>query len=100
MYKAPKSIQAPKPPKIDYWPEKTVFFNGGLNLVDPEWKVPNSQTPKTVNMWWYEGELSKRFGQEVINYIESNPAISMYKQAYEEKIILHIGDKLIAISKE
>jgi len=98
VYKAPKSIQAPKPPKMEYWPEKSVLLNGGVNYVDREWKLANNQTSKAVNVWYREGELSKRFGQdEKLFFGTTTPAIQMAKTFFKGKIIIHAGDSLIAI---
>ena len=99
MFK-PMSIPQPQPIQLRYWPQNPTTYNGGLNLVDREWKIPDNQSSKILNMWWKEGELSKRLGQEIINYVEANPAISVYGKLYGDKIIAHIGDKIIAISKE
>jgi hypothetical protein len=93
-YFAPKTIQAPKPPKLEYWPERPVLLNGGLNLIDKEWKLADNQTSKVLNMWWHEGELSKRYGQEYVNDDIGSAILSVYPRKYEEQIIFHSGTKL------
>lgn len=100
MYKAPKSIQAPKPPKMEYWPEKSVLLNGGINLIDREWKLSNNQTSKVLNMWFKEGELSKRWGQEYINEALETPTLAVYKYKYDGKIIFHSDTKLYTMDDE
>jgi hypothetical protein len=94
MYFTPKNIQAPKPPKIEYWPEKSVLLNGGLNLVDKEWKITDSQSPKILNMWFKEGELCKRWGQEYVNNDIGTVILAAYQRKYDSKIIFHSGTKL------
>jgi hypothetical protein len=95
-YLVPNNISAPKPPPLRYWPETPALLNGGLNLVDREWKVSDNQSPKVLNMWYREGELSKRWGQ---NYIEDSitvetPCFATYDKLYEGHIIKHCGTKL------
>ena len=100
MYKAPKTIQAPKPPKMDYWPEKSVLLNGGLNLIDREWKLSNNQTSKVLNVWFKEGELSKRWGQEYVNTALAKPILTVYKYKYGGNIIFHSDTKLYKMNDE
>ena len=100
MYKAPKSIQAPKPPKMEYWPERTVPLNGGLNLIEREWKLADNQTSKVLNMWFREGELCKRWGQEYINEALEKPTLTVYKYKYDGKIIFHSDTKLYTMDDE
>lgn len=100
MYKAPKTIQAPKPPKMDYWPEKSVLLNGGINLIDREWKLSNNQTSKVLNMWFKEGELSKRWGQEYVNTALAKPILTVYKYKYDGNIIFHSDTKLYKMNDE
>lgn len=96
MYIAPKAVNAPKPVPIRYWPEKSVIFNGGINLIEKEWKIPDNQTNKALNMWFKEGELGKRWGQ---NWLKSDELVepicyNAYKYPYLGFIIKHCGTKL------
>jgi len=100
VYIAPKSIQAPKPPKMEYWPERTVPLNGGLNLIEREWKLADNQTSKVLNMWFREGELCKRWGQEYINEALEKPILTVYKYKYDGKIIFHSDTKLYTMDDE
>ncbi|MDD4690022.1 MAG: hypothetical protein PHE51_09790 [Eubacteriales bacterium] len=96
MYKAPKSIQAPKTQPLKYWPERPLQLNGGLNLAEKEWKIPDNQSPKILNMWWYNGELSKRLGQEAVedSITVETPCYATYKKLYKGFIVKHCGTKL------
>lgn len=96
MYKAPTNFSAPKAAPLNYWPAGEVLFNGGLNLVDREWKIPDNQTNKTVNMWWQNGELGCRWGQAWLKSDEvvESPCYSAYKYPYCDYIIKHCGTKL------
>jgi hypothetical protein len=95
-YFAPENIQAPKSTPIQYWPETSNLLNGGMNLIDREWKLPNNQTPKVLNMWWNQGELGKRYGQDYIedSIVIETPCFATYKKLYEGYIIKHSGTKL------
>lgn len=81
---------------LKYWPESPVLLNGGLNLVDKEWKLSDNQTNKVRNVWWYNGEIGKRWGQELLDdgiAVES-PCYSTYKYLFQGYIIKHCGTKL------
>jgi hypothetical protein len=95
-YLVPKNIQAPKPPPMRYWPETPALLNGGLNLVDREWKVSDNQSSKILNMWYREGELSKRYGQEYLtDSIEvETPCFATYDKLLDGHIIKHCGTKI------
>lgn len=97
-YKVP-SFSTPKGQEIKYWPSSAIHLNGGLNLVDKEWKIANNETSKVLNMWWYDGELSKRWGQEYINEKLADPIISAYSQLYSDHIIFHSGTKLYKLGE-
>jgi hypothetical protein len=93
-YLVPKNIQAPKAEPLKYW--QSNLLNGGANYVDREWKLPDNQTPKLLNMWWKEGEPSKRWGQE---YVEDSitvetPCYATYEYLYNGYIVKHCGTKL------
>jgi hypothetical protein len=95
-YLVPKNIQAPKPQPLQYWPETPSLLNGGLNLVDREWKISDNQTPNVRNMWFREGELSKRWGQDNVadSIVVETPCYATYKKLYEGHIIKHCGTKM------
>lgn len=95
MYIVPKSITAAKSPTIKFTPSNTL--DGGLDLVEKEWRIGANKTGKALNMIYRDGELSKRFGQDLLNYIGSQPIISSYKFLFKDKIIVHYGDKLLEI---
>jgi hypothetical protein len=95
-YLVPKNIQAPKPQPMQYWPSTPSLLNGGLNLIDREWKLSDNQTPNVKNMWFREGELSKRWGQEYVadSIAVETPCYATYKKLYEGHIIKHCGTKM------
>jgi hypothetical protein len=64
MYKTPAKITILQPPK----PQFTPFNNlqGGLDLIEKEWRIGVNKTSDTLNMWFNDGELGKRYGQRYI----------------------------------
>jgi hypothetical protein len=88
------SIQPQVQPKI--WPSTPSLLNGGLNLVDKEYKLPENQTPKVLNMWYKNGELGIRDGQNYLNAAEVVEPIcyGAYDESYLGYYIKHCGTKL------
>ena len=41
-------------------------LDGGLNLWDLDYKMPVNQSPDMVNLYWKDGCLSSRQGQEYV----------------------------------
>ncbi|MCE5227884.1 MAG: hypothetical protein LLG05_18750 [Porphyromonadaceae bacterium] len=96
MFIAPKTINAPAGPSAQYWPKTDTTLNGGLNLVDREWKLSDGQTPKVLNLWWKNGELGKRWGQDFLLSTEEPETVTYatYKFPFKSYIIKHTGTKL------
>lgn len=84
---------------LKFWPSVPSSLNGGINLCDKEYKLPENQTSKAKNMWFNQGELGIRWGQDIFNYLGSSPVLAAYKNLYKDKIIVHVGDKLIEIEE-
>lgn len=79
-----------------YYPPESVLLNGGINLVDKEWKVYNNQTSKVLNVWFYQGELGKRWGQDyfIANEVVESPCYAAYNYLWQDCIVKHCGTKL------
>jgi hypothetical protein len=95
MYKTTNVTVQPSQ-TVQYWPSTSTLLNGGLNLIDKEFNLNNSQTPKVLNMWWKDGELAKRWGQEYIDDEENSEstAYASYKYLFSGYIIKHCGTKI------
>lgn len=95
VYRAPKITQ-PIISKPQYWPDKAYMLNGGLNLADSEFELKESETSNCLNMWYKEGILDKRWGQNFIDETETPEANgwSMYRYIYKDFLIKHTGTKL------
>lgn len=98
MFISPKSISAPSPNPTKIYPSIETLLNGGLNLADKEWKLRDSQTPSVLNMWFKNGELGKRWGQEYLKSDEAPEPIAYasYRYPYKGFLIKHCGTKLYA----
>jgi len=77
-------------------PPKNTLFNGGLDLVTPEHKLPDSKTSNCKNVWYNDGELDKRWGQDHLLESEVVEAVchAAYEFLYLGFIIKHSGTKL------
>jgi hypothetical protein len=71
-------------------------LDGGLDLASKEWKIGANKTSKTINMWFQNGELGKRYGQSFVEDTEivESPAFASYKNLYKGFIIKHCGTKM------
>lgn len=85
----------PSTPKLNFWPDKDYPLNGGLDLEGTEFELPENKTNKCLNVWFKNGELDKRWGQDFIG-TETPEALghSAYKYLFGGKIIKHTGTKL------
>ena len=85
--------------------EKTFRFpalDGGLNLRDAELNLKDSESPEIVNLWWDDGVLQSRPGQEYAtsgygagSYSGYNFSASdvVYAAAtFQEGVVAHIGN--------
>lgn len=79
-------------------------LNGGLNLWELEYKLDPNQSPDTLNMYWKDGALSSRQGQEYIYEPQTNDPYGVfyagYERLWEEKWIVHKGTHLYSVDPE
>lgn len=94
-YIVPNTPQ-PSIPKLSFWPDKNYPLNQGLNLTDIEFELGEGETSDCLNMWYKDGILDKRWGQDFIDDTEAPEANgwSIYKYLYKDLIIKHTGTKL------
>lgn len=83
-------------PQPQFWPNKDYPLDGGLDLAVSEFELAENKTSKCLNVWYRDGELDKRWGQELLNESETPEAVghSTYRFLYKGKIIKHTGTKL------
>jgi len=94
-YIAPRITQ-PVIPKQQFWPSKESRLDGGLDLANIEFDLPEDKTSDCLNMWYKDGILDKRWGQDFIKIDETPEAIghSIYRYLYKDFLIKHTGTKL------
>ena len=80
-----------------FYPSKNLSLNGGINVVDLEEKLRDNQTSKCLNVWFKDGELDKRWGQDYLDSEESpGVARSAHRYFFGGVIVKHCGTKLYA----
>jgi hypothetical protein len=81
--------------------EYTVNFqelNGGINLSALESRLTNRESPEMRNLFWKDGVLCSRDGQEwVTNDSSHGVGYAMYDRLFHDCIIAHIGTKIWAL---
>lgn len=79
-------------------------LDGGLNLWDLEYMLPPNQSPDLLNMYWRDGALSSRMGQDyVYEPVENDPYGAFYagfERLWNDRWICHKGTKLYAVDPE
>ena len=92
----PPRFSQPSTPRPQYWPDKDYPLNGGLDLNGIEFELPENKTNKCLNVWFKNGQLDKRWGQNFVNNAEVVEAFgrSAYKYLYKGNIIKHTGTQL------
>ena len=92
------SSKLPAPPV-----EKTAVFrdlSGGLNLRDLDYRMDGSQSPEMENLWWRDGLLGCRDGQEYLSSQELGQGICCHDRLFYGRWVAHIGDGLYAAVPE
>ena len=76
-------------------------LDGGLNLWELEYMLPSNQSPDLLNMYWKDGAISSRPGQDYVYEPEENDPYGAFYAGYErlwhDKWICQKGTKLYAV---
>lgn len=94
------SYPAPPERMLDMAP-----LSGGLNLWELDYRLDKSQSPDLINMYWKDGSLSSRPGQEYVYdpFAQENASdnygqfYACYERPWHGYIIAHKGDTLYRI---
>lgn len=77
-------------------------LNGGLNLWELDYKLKSNQSPETINMYWKDGCLASRKGQEYLYEAGDEDTYGAFYAGYERpwygKWICQKGKKLYAVN--
>lgn len=73
-------------------------LNGGLNLRDADYLLKTNESPYMMNMWWKDGMLQCRPGQEEIattvdvgEPARSGETLAAYSETFYDHAFVHIG---------
>lgn len=83
----------PDPPE-----ERMITFDtlsGGLNLWELDYRMDAGQSPEMENLWWRDGVLSCRDGQEAVS-APLGRGLCCAERLFWGHAVLHIGDGLYA----
>lgn len=70
-------------------------LDGGLNLLEVDYRLRESESPDMVNLWWRDGVLCSRDGQVRLTSDEPLGAgYSAYEMLFWDHGFFHIGDGL------
>ena len=71
-------------------------LSGGLNLWELDYRMDADQSPEMKNLWWRDGLLGCRDGQEYVAASGLGKGLSCYEGLFWGHAVLHIGDGLYA----
>lgn len=70
-------------------------LDGGLNIRELNYRLKNNESPNMKNLWWKDGVLQSRDGQEWLSDDESlGVGYACYERLWHGWAIFHIGGKL------
>ena len=84
----------PTPPQ-----ERSVLFenlSGGLNLFELPYRMAQSQSPEMENLFWRDGLLTCRDGQEYVSAAPLGRGLACAERLFWGHAVMHIGDSLYA----
>lgn len=80
---------------------KLPILQGGLNLRDLEHQIEDNQSPNMDNLWYRDRVLSKRWGQEYVDLVDTTDStvtldgdVLGISSQYEGYVCVHAGEKL------
>ena len=73
-------------------------LNGGINLNELEYRLSNKESPEMRNLFWRDGVLCSRDGQEWVTDVATlGVGYTLYERLFHGCVIAHIGTKLYAL---
>lgn len=72
-------------------------LDGGLNLWELEYRLDGNQSPEMKNLWWQDGALQCRDGQEYVLDQELGTGYTCFGRLFWDHAFCHIGNKLYRI---
>lgn len=86
-------------------PKKKVLdlsrLDGGLNTWELDYRIKPNQSPDIENMWWVDGVLGSRRGQEMLlEETLSGPIYAAYEREFQGVAVFHAGTHLYSVDLE
>lgn len=72
-------------------------LDGGLNTWELDYRIAANQSPEMENMYWVDGALGSRKGQEYLNAAAVGIVYASYEREFQSKGIFHAGTKIHSI---
>lgn len=72
-------------------------LDGGLDLRETEERMGVDESPEVENLWWEDGVLRSRPGQELVAGVPSGAGTGYAAGTFLGRILLHIGTKLYVL---
>lgn len=75
-------------------------LNGGLNLQELDYRVKNNQSPEMKNLWWQDGLLQCRDGQQTIIPNQNKVGYAAFQEEFWGYGFAHIGNSLYCFNPD
>lgn len=71
-------------------------LDGGLNLWELDYRLDRNQSPEMKNLWWQDGVLQCRDGQELLCEppVDSGVGYACFGDLFWDRAFLHIGQRI------
>lgn len=69
-------------------------LDGGLSLWELDYRLDRNQSPEMKNLWWQDGVLQCRDGQEYISDAELGTGYTCAAELFWDNAFFHISDKI------
>lgn len=73
-------------------------LDGGLNLWELDYRVDGNQSPEMKNLWWQDGVLQCRDGQEYVLDQALGTGYTCFDRLFWDNAFCHIGNKLYRVN--
>lgn len=69
-------------------------LDGGLNTWELDYRLKNNESPEMLNLWWQDGALCCRDGQNRLTARSLGAGFSAYERDFFGSCFFHIGERL------
>jgi len=75
-------------------------LKGGLNLYELDYRIDNDESPEMKNLWWRDGVLTCRDGQEFVNNLVYGSLHAVYERLWNGHMFVHTDTKIFVVDPE